>query len=329
MVEHHGHDASRRESRVPEAGSTALLPLVVAFVLLWNSGFIGAEVALPDSGPLTLLFWRYLALSALLAAWTVARRRSLWPGSRGAVQAAVTGILAHGVWLGCVLVALQRGVPAGIVALVVALQPLVTGALSGPVTGERTSGRQWAGLVLGLAGVLVAVVARMEAAGAAPAWSYLLPFLSVVAITAATLLQRRLELRASQPPPPLALQLLYQSAATCLVLAPPAILIEGLQTRWTLAYVGAMVWLVIAVSLGAYGAMWRLLARMDATRVASLFFLGPPVTMAMAWVAFGDTLRATDVAGLVIAGGGAGLVHARQRAPDRGPQVEARDTRRH
>ncbi len=306
-------DPTRPATSGPGAGPAATLPLAAAFVLLWNSGFIGAEYALPHSGPLTLLFWRYLALSGLLAAWLAIRRRPAWPGARDAGLAAVTGVLAHGVWLACVLVALQRGVPAGIVALVVALQPLATGALSGPVTGEGTSVRQWAGLVLGLAGVLVAVVARMGGASAAPAWSYLLPFLSVVAITVATLLQRRREVTVSRPLPPLAVQLLHQSVATGAVLAVPAVAVEGLRTAWTAPYLAALAWLVVAVSLGAYGLMWRLLARMDATRVASLFFLGPPVTMVMAWAAFGDTLQGTDVVGLAVAGAGAAVVHGRRR----------------
>ncbi len=295
------------------AGPAGTLPLVAGFVLLWNSGFIGAEYGLADSGSLTLLFWRYAALSGLLAGWFAVRRRSPWTGVRDAGLAAVTGVLAHGGWLGCVLVAIEHGVPAGIVALVVALQPLVTGALSGTVTGESTSRRQWAGLALGLAGVAVAVMARMDATATVPAWGYLLPFLSVVAITIATLLQRRREVAGSRPLPPLDVQLLHQAVATAVVLAAPAILVEGLQTRWTPAYLAAMAWLVVAVSLGAYALMWVLLARMDATRVASLFFLGPPVTMVMAWVAFGDTLRATDVLGLVIAGAGAALVQGRRR----------------
>ena len=122
-----------------------ILGLELVFVFLWNSGFIGAEYGLPYAGPWTLLFWRYVALTLLLGAWLVLTQRLAWPGNRAVGHTALVGILAHGVWLGCVLVALDMGVPAGIVALVTALQPLLTGALAGPVLGERSDLRQWIG----------------------------------------------------------------------------------------------------------------------------------------------------------------------------------------
>src|SRR6056297_3472261 len=133
------------------------LALATGFVLLWNSGFIGAEYGLPYTGPFTLVFWRYLALTLLLAGYLLIRKRRLWLGWNAAAPNMLIGVLAHGVWLACVLFALDNGVPAGIVALVVALQPLATGAFSGLVTGERTNQIQWVGLVLGFLGVAVTV----------------------------------------------------------------------------------------------------------------------------------------------------------------------------
>ncbi len=88
----------------------------------------------------------------------------------------------------------------------------------------------------------------------------------------------------------------------------PAIGLESLATRWELTFVSAMVWLILGVSLAAYALMWLLLSRLDATRVASLFYLGPPVTMIMAWIAFGDTLQSTDVIGLIIVAAGVVVV---------------------
>lgn len=282
--------------------------LSLAFVLLWNSGFIGAEYGLPYTGPFTLLFWRYLVLAAVLLLYLGLRGRARWPGSLAVAHAAFVGVMAHGVWLGCVLLALERGVPAGIVALVVALQPLVTGAFSGPVVGERTNRYQWLGLVLGFCGVAIAVGARLDIADAASVFGYLIPFGSVVAITAASLLQRRLETGGRAHRLPVDVALFYQSLATALVAAVPALVAEQVATQWEPTFLATMLWLILGVSLGAYGVMWLLLARLDATRVASLFYLGPPVTMLMAWVAFGDTLRASDVMGLGLAALGVLLV---------------------
>ncbi|MEJ2515666.1 MAG: DMT family transporter [Gammaproteobacteria bacterium] len=275
--------------------------LIAAFVFFWNSGFIGAEVGLDYARPFTLLFWRYWALAGVLAVYLAVRGRLRWPGARRVGLAAVVGVLAHGAWLGCVLLAQDAGVPPGIVALVVALQPMTVGALSGRVVGEPILARQWLGLGLGFAGVLIAVLSRMDFEDSASVSAHLLPFGSVAAITTATLIERRIELRAPALDLPVDQALFWQALATAVVVTGPAVLLEGLEANWTPVFVGTMAWLVIAVSLLAYALMWALLPRLDATRVSSLFYLGPPVTMLMAWLTFGHTLRATDVAGLLVA----------------------------
>ncbi|MFP4114995.1 MAG: DMT family transporter [Spirochaetota bacterium] len=288
----------------------------VGFVLLWNSGFIGAEVGMAHSGPFTLLLWRYLALTAVMATIVAVRGEPRRLPVRQLASVALVGLLSHGVWLSCVLVAIDRGVPAGIVALVVALQPLLTGAFSGLATGEHTSVRQWIGLVVGFAGVAIAVSGRLVGGAPAATGYYLLPLGSAAAITIASLIQRRRELDGSRGSVPIGLQLLIQSAATSVALAVPAFALESLRTTWVPEYAASMVWLVLGVSLGAYALMWRLLARASATRIASLFFLGPPVTMFMAWIGFGDAVIATDVAGLAVAGGGVALVTIRRPAKE-------------
>lgn len=286
-----------------------LFGLELLFVLLWNSGFIGAEYGLPFAGPWTLLFWRYLILTVLLGLWLGLHGRLTWPGHRAAGYTATVGILAHGVWLACVLISLDMGVPAGIIALVTALQPLLTGALSGPVLGERTDAWQWLGLILGFCGVLIAVAARISQDNTIGMLAYLIPFGSVVAITVASLLQRRRERHSLAPRLGDDTTLFYQSAATTLALLLPAWLVEDFTTDWTLPFIATLSWLILVVSLGAYWSMWRLLVRHDATRVASLFYLSPPVTMLMAWAAFGDRLILTDVIGLAVAGVGVMLVY--------------------
>lgn len=291
--------------------ATALL--AAAFVLLWNSGFIGAEYGLPYTGPMTLLFWRYLALTLLLGVYLALRDRFRWPGAKSVGHAALVGVLAHGVWLGCVLVALDRNVPAGVVALVVALQPLATSSFSGWATGERSSIAQWLGLLVGFGGVVIAVGARLRLGGEASLVGLLAPFGSVVAITVASLLERRASLRGGERQLPLDTALFYQSLATVLALALPAVLCEGLATEWTPTFMTTMAWLIVAVSLGAYALMWVLLARTDATRVASLFYLGPPVTAVMAWLALGDELLPTDWLGMGVVGAGVALVQLRTR----------------
>ncbi|MEA2107596.1 MAG: DMT family transporter [Bacteroidota bacterium] len=277
-----------------------ILILAAGFVLLWNSGFIAAEYGLPFTGPFTLLFWRYLALTLILLFYLLARNRFQWVGWKVAAPNMLIGVLAHGVWLSCVLLALDYQVPAGIVALVVALQPLATAAFSGLIAGEKTNLYQWMGVVLGFFGVVFTVALRMDFESYTSIFGYLIPLGSVIAITAASLIQRRIEVTKRTSKLPLDLTLFYQSLATTLALALPAIFIENLSTQWEPEFIYCMVWLILGVSLGAYALMWLLIERIDATRVASLFYLGPPVTMFMAWVAFGDSVQFTDIVGLAI-----------------------------
>lgn len=274
--------------------------LSVGFVLLWNSGFIGAEYGLAYTGPFTLLFWRYLALTGVILIYLLATKRLRWPGWPAAGPNMLVGVLAHGVWLACVLLALSRGAPAGVVALVVALQPLATGAFSGLVADEPTPVSGWLGLIIGFAGVAIVVVSRMDLQSYRSVFGYLVPLGSVIAITAASLIQRRMEMGKNAGKLPVDLALFYQCLATTAALVLPAVLVENLAARWEPEFIYTMIWLVLAVSLGAYALMWLLIERVDATRVASLFYLGPPVTMIMAWIAFGDTLILADIVGLII-----------------------------
>lgn len=291
--------------------------LAIAFIFLWNSGFIGAEYGLPHTRPFTLIFWRYLVLTSALFIYLQLRGRFQWLEWSSAVPHMLVGVLAHGIWLGCVLLALEQGVPAGIVALVVALQPLATGAFSGMVTGEGISMKRWLGLIIGLTGVCITVVHRISFTDTGSAFGYLIPLGSVVAITVASLIQRKMELKEESKKISLDLILFYQCLATTAVLALPAIFIENLYVVWTAEFIYTMLWLIFAVSLGAYVLMWLLIERMDATRVASLFYFGPPVTMLMAWIAFGDKLLLMDIAGLAIVMVGVLLAHQGEKAPSK------------
>lgn len=199
--------------------------LAVAFVLLWNTGFTGAEYGLPYADTFTLLFWRYWALVFILGLYLTFRKRLHWPGWSITAAVCLVGVLAHGVWLSCVLLSLQTTVPAGIVALIVALQPMATGALSGRVVGEPTPIYRWVGLIIGFCGVVITVMARLDLNNPQSIFGYAIPFGSAVAMTAASLIQRKLELQNIADDLTNSQTLFYQSLATALVLTGPAILL--------------------------------------------------------------------------------------------------------
>ncbi|MEX1122025.1 MAG: DMT family transporter, partial [Balneolales bacterium] len=288
--------------------------LITGFVALWNSGFIGAEFGLPYAGPFTLLFYRYLALTVLVSIFLYGTNQLHWSGWDYARPQMLIGVLAHGVWLSCVLIALDYGVPAGIVALVVALQPLATGAFSGVVVGEQTPWNQWLGLIIGFFGVAIPVVYRVNFNDLSEVFAWFIPLGSVIAIMAASLYQRKISLKKDHQNNSLGLSLLYQSLATTIAVGGPAFFSENLYVEWNFVFVSSLIWLVVGVSLGAYGLMWILIDRIDATKVASLFYLGPPVTMLMAWVAFGDKVQLLDLTGLALVSVGVFLTYLKYPA---------------
>lgn len=279
-------------------GKTLLL--AICFVIFWNSGFIGADYVLPKTEPFTLLFWRYLGLSLLLFIYLLFRKRLYWPGWKIAAPNMMIGLLAHGVWLVCTFFAFKNGVSAGMAALVIALQPIATVALSGLITGEKTKKIQWLGLIIGFSGVAFSVMFRMKMDNDAKLFGYLILLGSVLSISLANLIQRQMELNNAKNKLKTEQSLFYQSIATASVAFLPAIFLEGFSTEWDMQFTLSLSWLIIAVSLMAYGFMGKLLERISVTKFSSLFYLGPPVTMIMAWLLLGDRIQITDIYGLLI-----------------------------
>lgn len=277
------------------------------FVVLWSSGFIGAKYGLPYAEPLTFLLWRFVLVSVLLAllAWFTHAR---WPKSaRETGHVAVAGLLVHGCYLAGVFVAIHQGVSAGTMALIAGLQPALTAAAAGPLLGERVRPRQWIGLALGLAGVALVVQERVGASVATPT-GYALAFLALFAITAGTLYQKRfcadMDLRSGG---------VIQFAAAAVAMALLAPLFETLRVQWTGEFLFALGWLVVVLSLGAISLLYVLIRHGEAARVASLFYLVPPVTALMAYAIFGERLGLLALAGMVITVVGVALVVTRSR----------------
>ena len=282
------------------------IALIIGFVFFWNSGFVGAEYGLPYAQPFTQLFWRYIGVAAIMLIYLLSRKRFRWLSWKQAYPQFIIGVLAHGVWLSCSLFAITEGVPAGIVALIVSLQPITTGAMEGIVTGQHTTRQQWLGLVIGFLGVALPIIFRLDGHKVSFV-TYLIPLGSVVAITIASLYQRHRQYDKSIQTVNLDLSLFYQALGTLIVLIGPALIFEDFKTQWTSEFVLTISWLSVFVSLGAYYMMWMLIERISATRVASLFYLGPPVTMLMAWILFGDQIETWDIVGLLIIVVGLGI----------------------
>ena len=272
------------------------------FVLLWSTGFIGAKLGVPYAEPLTFLCLRFGLVLVLMVPLALALR-ARWPRTaREGAHIAVAGTLMHGGYLGGCFSAVYHGMPAGVIALVVGLQPIVTAFAAAPLLGERTSRVQWLGLVLGFGGVVLVMWEKLglrELNAASIAAS----LIALASITAGTLYQKRycpsFDLRAGS---------VIQVAAALLVLLPIAVVTETMAVSWSAEFVFALAWLVLVLSIGAISLLFHLIEHGEATRVSSLFYLTPLTTAAMAWAIFGETLTAAALTGMVIGIAGVALV---------------------
>jgi len=273
-------------------------------VLIWSTGFIVARYGMPHAPPLKFLALRY-ALSLLCFGLWIALAKAAWPRDRAQwAHLAMVGVLIHAGYLGGVWAAVKSGIGAGTVALLVGLQPVLTALWVSAVgtRGEHVSVRQWMGLALGFAGLLL-VVAPKLGSGEITAWNLSLALGALLSITAGTLYQKRhvtpCDVRTAS-----SVQLLAALAVTL-----PLALLEAEPVDWRHPeLLGAMAWSVIALTLGGASLLYLLIQRGAATAVTSLLYLVPPCTAVLAWVLFDESLGAPVLLGLGFTAAGVALV---------------------
>jgi drug/metabolite transporter (DMT)-like permease len=293
---------------MPGSTPARQLAFPALFVVLWSTGFIAAKYGLPYAPPLTFLLYRFEFVAALMLGIALATRAP-WPGDpRQIGHVAVAGWLVHGIYLGGVFVALAGGMAAGMSAMLVGLQPLLTALFARAFLREQVTARQWAGLVLGLVGV--GCVVHQKAIWHGELQGLLPSAIALAGISAGTLYQKRfcshVDLRSGA---------VIQFGACALLYFPLAAWLERTPVRWTGEFVFAMGWSVIVLSVGAISLLYWLLRHGAAAGVASLFFMVPPVTAIMAWLVFGETLDALAIAGMVLIAIGVALARPRAAAP--------------
>lgn len=267
------------------------------FVLLWATGFIGAKYGLPYAEPLSFLSLRFAIVMAVLVLVAFATGAP-WPQSRMAVfHSAVSGMLIHGVYLGGVFWAISLGMPAGISALIVGIQPLLSAVLSGPFLGERIHARHWISLGIGFAGLLLVLGPALGASSMASLnlANVGLCIGALIGITLGTIYQKAFSSAAS-----LRTGGVVQYAAALALVLPAALWFENNQFDWTPQFIGALGWLVIVLSLGAISLLMVIIRHGEVSKVATLFYLVPPVTALMAWGLFGESLVTLQLGGMVL-----------------------------
>lgn len=275
-----------------------LMPAV--FVLIWSTGFIVARFGMPYAPPMSFLMWRY-ALSILCFLVWVRLAPVAWPSTRAQWwHLSVTGVLMHAGYLGGVWSSVKAGMGAGLSALIVGLQPVLT-AVWLSSRGGSVSRRQWLGLWLGLAGLLLVVWRKLGSLEVSP-WTLLCAVTALLSITIGTLYQKRHVL-----PCDVRTANTVQLAAAALVTLPLAWL-ETESVVWHPQLMGAMAWSVLGMTLGGSSLLYMLIQRGAAASVSSLMYLVPPCTATIAWFLFDEPITAMTLAGIALTAFGVSLV---------------------
>lgn len=273
----------------------------VLFVVLWSSAFVGARYGLPYAEPLTFLALRFALVTAIFLLLALVSRAP-WPDSAASVgHIALVGLLVQGLYLSGTFVAIDLGVPLGIVTLILGLQPVLTMLWVWMLPDGRIRGLQACGIALGFAGLVLVLWDRMEP-GPVGAFALLPVVIGLICMTAGTLHQRRYCANMN-----LVTGAAIQSATAMLACGFAAWAFEDMRVDWNVHFIGALAWMVIVVSLGAHTLLLFLLRHTQAIRVASLLYLTPPVTALMALAMFGEALSLLALAGLVVTVAGVAL----------------------
>lgn len=262
------------------------------FVIIWSTGFIVARYGMPHSEPITFLTMRFAGVLVFMVP-IVLIWKAPWPNRSQIIHIAIAGLLLQAGYLGGVWAAVKEGMSAGLSALIVGLQPVLTAWLAAWLA-ERVSPKQWLGLFLGLVGVGLVVWAKLSLIGLSVASLIYIVF-ALLSITAGTIYQKKycsqFDLRTGS---------VIQFAASTLACMPLMFLFETRQIEWVPELIAALLWSILALSIGAISLLFVMIRNGEATRVTSLMYLTPPTTALMAWVLFGEPITWMIVLGIGI-----------------------------
>lgn len=292
-------------STLAQAPARTLAPVPLSFIILWSSGYIGGAVGIAYAEPFTMTFMRFALAGLLMLAFAMATRTPMPADRTQFFHMAVVGFFMQAMQFGGLYWGMKAGVPAGQSALIVGLMPIIVALGAGRVLGERVTSRQWIGLALGLGGVALVVADRIGSGVAALA-GYAATFVALFGISAGTLYQKKycagFDLRTVG---------CVQMLVGAVVMLAIALFTETMVVNWTVAFVGSVLWLAIMNSIGALMLLYLMIRRGEATKVASLFYLIPPVTQIMASATLGEIPSPIDLVGFALAAVGVYLSNNR------------------
>ena len=271
---------------------TKLLPII--FVLLWSSAFVTTKPIVDNSDPFAALAFRFLIVAFGFYLFSLYKKHKVLVKNKNLLESIISGILFHGLYLGGVFFSISNGLPTGIAALIVTLQPILTNALAGPLLDEKVTWKQWVGVILGFLGA--GLVLGFDEKSVLPTIGIISAFVGLIAVTAATLWQKKLSNNL-----PLPVSNMYQAIGGCLFHVFIIFAFVKPFINFTPTFIIAMSHQIFLVSFGAFTILMFLIKKNSASKTVTIFFLVPATSASFAWIFLNENLNNIDILGFTIA----------------------------
>jgi drug/metabolite transporter (DMT)-like permease len=263
------------------------------FILLWSSAFITTKPIIDNSDPFSALAFRFFFVAIGFYVFSIYSKHSVVVSKKNLIESVTSGILFHGFYLGGVFYSISIGMPTGIAALIVTLQPVLTNALSVPILDEKVSVKQWIGVLLGFVGATL--VLGLDIGSEIPITGLIATIIALIAITTSTIWQKKISNNLSLP-----VSNFYQAVGGCLFHIFIIIFFAKPYIDFSQTFIIAMSHQIFLVSFGAFTILMYLIKNNSASKTVSIFFLIPATSAFMAWLFLNESLTNLDLLGFLI-----------------------------
>ena len=266
----------------------------IVFIILWSSAFITTKPIIDNSDPFAALAFRFFFVAIGFLIFAIYTKQKILISNKNLLQSIFSGILFHGIYLGGVFYSVSIGMPTGVTALIVTLQPILTNALAGKFLNEKVTHKQWIGVFLGFIGTIL--VLGIDIGSSLPIAGVIASFIALIAITSSTLWQKKISNNL-----PLSVNNMYLAIGGCFFHIIIIIFFSESYINFNSTFIIAMSHQIFLVSFGAFTILTFLIKNNSASKTVSIFFLIPPTTAMMAWLFLNELLNSLDLIGFFIA----------------------------
>jgi len=263
------------------------------FILLWSSAFITTKPIIDNSDPFSALAFRFSIVAIGFFLFSIYSKKNIFVNKKNFIESFFSGVLFHGFYLGGVFYSISKGMPTGIAALIVTLQPILTNALSGPILNEKVTVKQWIGVLLGFIGATL--VLGLDIGSDIPMIGLVATIIALIAITSSTIWQKKISNNL-----PLSVSNMYQALGGVTFHLLIIFFFAKPYIDFSQTFIIAMSHQIFLVSFGAFTILMFLIKNNSASKTVSIFFLIPATSAFMAWLFLNESLTNLDLVGFLI-----------------------------